>query len=389
MNNLFSDTKEAFSLKSNFELNRAFFLFKIIGNSTFVKLSTSLTKFALKFHLPVTPIIKATVFDHFCGGVSEEDCIPVINKMFIKNVYSVLDFSTEGFNSEKEFDDCLRKKISIIEFAKNRKEIPFAVFKPTCLGSTDLFKKVSKFEKLNELENDSWNRVIQRFDKVCSKAFKQNIKILIDAEEVEVQNAIDELAIKMMRKYNLTSSIVYNTVQMYRKDRLTYLGEMISNQSNDGVIFGLKLVRGAYMEKERNLAVSMNVESPICDSKDDTDKNFNSGLDFVFNNLNRISFVCASHNENSILKVMNMMESKKLKSNDNKIWFGQLYGMSDNISFNLASKNYNTFKILPFGSVKNLMPYLIRRAEENTSVQGQTGRELQLILKERKRRALL
>ena len=389
MNNLFSDTKEAFSLKSNFELNRAFFLFKIIGNSTFVKLSTSLTNFALKFHLPVTPIIKATVFDHFCGGVSEEDCIPVIDKMFIKNVYSVLDFSTEGFNSEKEFDDCLRKKTSIIEFAKNRKEIPFAVFKPTCLGSTDLFKKVSKFEKLNELENDAWNRVIQRFDKVCSKAFKQNIKILIDAEEVEVQNAIDELAIKMMRKYNLTSSIVYNTVQMYRKDRLTYLGEMISNQSNDGVIFGLKLVRGAYMEKERNLAVSMNVESPICDSKDDTDKNFNSGLDFVFNNLNRISFVCASHNENSILKVMNMMESKKLKSNDNKIWFGQLYGMSDNISFNLASKNYNTFKILPFGSVKNLMPYLIRRAEENTSVQGQTGRELQLILKERKRRALL
>ena len=389
MNNLFSDTKEAFSLKSNFELNRAFFLFKIIGNSTFVKLSTSLTNFALKFHLPVNPIIKATVFDHFCGGVSEEDCIPVINKMFIKNVYSVLDFSTEGFNSEKEFDDCLRKKISIIEFAKNRKEIPFAVFKPTCLGSKDLFKKVSKFEKLNELENDSWNRVIQRFDKVCSKAFKQNIKILIDAEEVEVQNAIDELAIKMMRKYNLTSSIVYNTVQMYRKDRLTYLGEMISNQSNDGVIFGLKLVRGAYMEKERNLAVSMNVESPICDSKDDTDKNFNSGLDFVFNNLNRISFVCASHNEDSILKVMNMMESKKLKSNDNKIWFGQLYGMSDNISFNLASKNYNTFKILPFGSVKNLMPYLIRRAVENTSVQGQTGRELQLILKERKRRALL
>ena len=389
MNNLFSDTKEAFSLKSNFELNRAFFLFKIIGNSTFVKLSTSLTNFALKFHLPVTPIIKATVFDHFCGGVSKEDCIPVINKMFIKNVYSVLDFSTEGFNSEKEFDDCLRKKTSIIEFAKNRKEIPFAVFKPTCLGSTDLFKKVSKFEKLNELENDSWNRVIQRFDKVCSKAFKQNIKILIDAEEVEVQNAIDELAIKMMRKYNLNSPIVYNTVQMYRKDRLSYLGEMISNQLNDGVIFGLKLVRGAYMEKERNLAVSMNVESPICDSKDDTDKNFNSGLDFVFNNLNRISFVCASHNEDSILKVMNMMESKKLKSNDNKIWFGQLYGMSDNISFNLASKNYNTFKILPFGSVKNLMPYLIRRAEENTSVRGQTGRELQLILKERKRRALL
>mgnify|MGYP000489076364 FL=1 len=389
MNNLFSDTKEAFSLKSNFELNRAFFLFKIIGNTTFVKLSTVLTNFALKFHLPVTPIIKATVFDHFCGGVSEEDCVPVINKMFDKNVHSVLDFSTEGFDSEKEFDDCLRKKISIIEFAKNKKEIPFAVFKPTCLGSTDLFKKVSKFENLNDSENDSWNRVIQRFDQVCSKAFKENIKILIDAEEVEVQNAIDDLAIKMMRKYNLKTAIVYNTVQMYRKDRLTYLNEMISNQLNDGVIFGLKLVRGAYMEKERNLAVSMNIESPICDSKNETDKNFNSGLDFVFDNFERISFVCASHNEDSILKVMSMMESKNLKSNDSSIWFGQLYGMSDNISFNLASKNFNTFKILPFGSVRNLMPYLIRRAEENTSVQGQTGRELQLILKERKRRASL
>lgn len=389
MNNLFSDTKEAFSLKSNFELNRAFFLFKIIGNTTFVKLSTVLTNFALKFHLPVTPIIKATVFDHFCGGVSEEDCVPVINKMFDKNVHSVLDFSTEGFDSEKEFDDCLRKKISIIEFAKNKKEIPFAVFKPTCLGSTDLFKKVSKFENLNDSENDSWNRVIQRFDQVCSKAFKENIKILIDAEEVEVQNAIDDLAIKMMRKYNLKTAIVYNTVQMYRKDRLTYLNEMISNQLNDGVIFGLKLVRGAYMEKERNLAVSMNIESPICDTKNETDKNFNSGLDFVFNNFERISFVCASHNEDSILKVISMMELKNLKSNDSSVWFGQLYGMSDNISFNLASKNFNTFKILPFGSVKNLMPYLIRRAEENTSVQGQTGRELQLILKERKRRASL
>ena len=389
MNNLFSDTKEAFSLKSNFELNRAFFLFKIIGNTTFVKLSTVLTNFALKFHLPVTPIIKATVFDNFCGGVSEEDCVPVINKMFDKNVHSVLDFSTEGFDSEKEFDDCLRKKISIIEFAKNKKEIPFAVFKPTCLGSTDLFKKVSKFENLNDSENDSWNRVIQRFDQVCSKAFKENIKILIDAEEVEVQNAIDDLAIKMMRKYNLKTAIVYNTVQMYRKDRLTYLNEMISNQFNDGVIFGLKLVRGAYMEKERNLAVSMNIESPICDTKNETDKNFNSGLDFVFNNFERISFICASHNEDSILKVISMMELKNLKSNDSSVWFGQLYGMSDNISFNLASKNFNTFKILPFGSVRNLMPYLIRRAEENTSVQGQTGRELQLILKERKRRASL
>ena len=306
-----------------------------------------------------------------------------------KDLISMIEGYFKDQISEKEFDDCLRKKISIIEFVKNKKEIPFAVFKPTCLGRTDLFKKVSRHEKLNDSEKALWDKVINRFDLVCSKAFEENIKILIDAEEVEVQNAIDDLAIKMMRKYNVDTPIVYNTVQMYRKDRLVYLDEMISNKSNNNVIFGLKLVRGAYMEKERNLASSMNIESPICESKQDTDNNFNSGLDFVFKNLKRISFVCASHNEDSILKVMEMMKTYKLNTNDNNIWFGQLYGMSDNISFNLASNNYNTFKILPFGSVKNLMPYLIRRAEENTSVQGQTGRELQLILRERKRRSLL
>jgi len=181
LNNIFSDTKEAFSLKSNFELNRAYFLFKIIGNSTVVKITTSITKFALKFNLPVTFLIKSTVFDHFCGGVSEEDCNPVINKLFKNNVHSVLDFSTEGFNSEYEFDECLKKKISIIEFIKNKEEIPFAVFKPTCLGSTELFIKKSLGKKLSENEELMWLRVINRFEKVCKKAYENNIKILIDA----------------------------------------------------------------------------------------------------------------------------------------------------------------------------------------------------------------
>ena len=386
MNNIFSNTKEAFSLKSNFELNRAYFLFKIIGNQSVVKLMTSLTNFSLKFNLPVTPIIKATVFDHFCGGVTQEDCISVIEKLYKKNVCSVLDFSTEGFINEIEFDNCLNKKLSIIDFIKNKNEVPFAVFKPTCLGSTDLFIKMSSGLSLTDSENDSWSRVVDRFEKVCEKAFSENIKILIDAEEVDVQKAIDDLAIVMMRKFNKSNPIVFNTVQLYRKDRLKYMRELLKNKKNKDVQFGLKLVRGAYMEKERKIAMNKGIESPICDSKTETDNNFNRGVDFVFDNLNRISFVCASHNEDSILKVMDIMKKRKIKHNDQRVWFGQLFGMSDNISFNLGQKKYNTFKILPFGSVKNLMPYLIRRAQENTSVQGQTGRELQLILNEKKRR---
>ena len=386
LNNIFSNTKEAFSLKSNFELLRAQFLFNIIENRTLVKFSTLLTNFALKFYLPVTPIIKMTVFNHFCGGVSELDCNPVIKKMYDKSVSSVLDFSTEAFNSEIEFNNCYDKKIAIIEFIKDRPEIPFAVFKPTCLGSLDLFKKKTIDEDLSDKDNILWKRVVERFKGVCQKAYDNNIKILIDAEEVYVQKAIDDLALLMMRKFNREKPIVFNTVQMYRLDRLKYLNDLLNDKANNGLIFGFKLVRGAYMEKERSIAKSLNIKSPICMTKKETDFNFNSGLDFVFNNLDRISLVCGSHNEDSVIKIMEIMKNKNLKVSDDKIWFGQLFGMSDNITFNLAKMGYNTFKILPFGPVRNLMPYLIRRAEENTSVKGQTGRELQLILNEIKRR---
>ena len=386
LNNIFSNTKEAFSLKSNFELLRAQFLFNIIKNRTLVKFSTLLTNFALKFYLPVTPIIKMTVFNHFCGGVSELDCNPVIKKMYDKSVSSVLDFSTEAFNSEIEFDNCYDKKIAIIEFIKGRPEIPFAVFKPTCLGSLDLFKKKTIDEDLSDKDNILWKRVVERFKGVCQKAYDNNIKILIDAEEVYVQKAIDDLALLMMRKFNREKPIVFNTVQMYRLDRLKYLNDLLNDKANNGLIFGFKLVRGAYMEKERSIAKSLNIKSPICMTKKETDFNFNSGLDFVFNNLDRISLVCGSHNEDSVIKITEIMKNKNLKVSDDKIWFGQLFGMSDNITFNLAKMGYNTFKILPFGPVRNLMPYLIRRAEENTSVKGQMGRELQLILNEIRRR---
>ncbi len=386
MNSIFSNTKEAFSLKTNFELLRAKFLFMIIENKFLVKITTSLTNFALKYHFPVTPLIKISVFNHFCGGISEIDCNPVIKKMFDKNVSSVLDFSTEAFETEFEFDKCFKKKLSIINFIKNRSEIPFAVFKPTCLGNIRLFEKMTLNQSLNQSELKKWSKVVKRFEGVCQNAYDNNIKILIDAEESFVQGAIDDLAIKMMLKFNMKKPTVYNTVQMYRWDRLDYMKNLLNN--NSGIIFGFKLVRGAYMEKERDIAKKMKINSPICSNKAATDLNFNNGLDFVFKNLNKISLVCGSHNESSILKIMKMMSDKKMSKKDNKIWFGQLYGMSDNITFNLAKNGYNVFKILPFGPVKNLMPYLIRRAEENSSVKGQTGRELQLILKERKRRKL-
>ena len=386
MNSIFSNTKEAFSLKTNFELLRAKFLFKIIENKFLVKISTLLTNFALKYHLPVTPLIKISVFNHFCGGISEIDCNPVIRKMFDKNVSSVLVFSTEAFETEFEFDKCFKKKLSIINFIKNRSEIPFAVFKPTCLGNISLFEKMTLNQSLNESELTKWSKVIKRFEGVCQNAYDNNIKILIDAEESFVQGAIDDLAIKMMLKFNKKTPIVYNTIQMYRWDRLDYMRDLLNN--NSGIIFGFKLVRGAYMEKEREIAKKMKNNSPICPNKSATDLNFNNGLDFIFKNLNKISLVCGSHNESSILKIMKMMSDKKIAKEDNKIWFGQLYGMSDNITFNLAKNGYNVFKILPFGPVKNLMPYLIRRAEENSSVKGQTSRELQLILNERRRRKL-
>ena len=386
METIFSNTKRAFSLKSNFELIRAKYLFKIIENEFLVKIGTAITNFSLKYYFPVDPIIKITVFNHFCGGVSEKDCNPVIKKMYEKHVHSVLDFSTEAFKSENEFNNCLSKKISIIDFIKDRKEIPFAVFKPTCLGKFSLFEKISSKLNLTNEEKNSWDRVRDRFFKICQHAHMNNVRILIDAEEVSVQKAIDDLSFEMMEHFNKDKAIVFNTIQMYRWDRMDYLRDLINK--NDKIIFGFKLVRGAYMEKEREIAKKINVKSPICADKPSTDKNFNSAIEFVFNNLSKINVVFGSHNEDSLIKVVELMKNKNINSDDKRIWFGQLYGMSDNITFNLGPMGYNVFKILPFGPVRNLMPYLIRRAEENTSVKGQTGRELQLILNELKRRRL-
>ena len=386
MEKIFNDTQTAFTLKSDTELDRAYFLFKLIDSQPLVRIGTAVTNFAIKAHLPVEGLIRATVFDHFCGGVSEDDCLPVVDKMYTKGVSSVLDYSVEGKEEEAQFDAALEMTLKTIEFAKERKAIPFAVFKPTGFGRLDLYEKLGAGKKLTTKEQEEWDRVVQRFDTVCKEAHRKDVALLIDAEESWMQDAADHLVADMMRQYNKEKAIVFNTLQMYRWDRLDFL-EMLHEQAKaEGFYVGMKLVRGAYMEKENVRAEENGYPSPICVSKEATDINYEASVQYMIAHLDKMSIFAGTHNEESSYRLMELMHEKGIKKNDPRIWFGQLYGMSDNISYNLASNGYNVAKYLPFGPVRDVMPYLIRRAEENTSVAGQTSRELTLIKAERNRR---
>jgi proline dehydrogenase len=386
MGNIFNNTQIAFALKSDTELDRAYFLFKLINNQPLVRIGTAVTNFAIKANLPVESLIRATVFDHFCGGVNENDCLSVVDKMYTKGVSSVLDYSVEGKEEENQFDAALEMTLKTIEFAKERKAIPFAVFKPTGLGRLDLYEKVGEKQNLTPEEQLEWNRVVARFDLVCGEAHKKNVALLIDAEESWMQDAADDLVTKMMQKYNKEKVIVFNTLQMYRWDRLDYLKKLHEQAKVEGFFIGMKLVRGAYMEKENLRAEEKGYPTPICATKEATDINYDAAVSYMVEHLDSMSIFAGTHNELSTYTLMELMKSKEIPSNEDKIWFGQLYGMSDNISYNLADNGYNIAKYLPFGPVKDVMPYLIRRAEENTSVAGQTSRELSMIKAERSRR---
>ncbi|WP_339895687.1 proline dehydrogenase family protein [uncultured Algibacter sp.] len=383
---IFDDTEIAFSLKTDSELERAYFLFKMISIEPLVRIGTAATNFAIKAHLPIEGLIRSTVFDHFCGGVNEEDCLSVIDNMYYKGVSSVLDYSVEGKESEKEFDSAKDKILKIIDFANEIDAIPIAVFKPSGFGRFYLYEKISSGEALTENEEEEWSRVLERYDAVCKKAKANDVAVLIDAEESWMQDACDALITNLMIIYNTEKPIVYNTLQMYRHDRLAFLEKEHEKAKKGNYFLGFKLVRGAYMEKENDRAEEKDYKSPICESKFETDQNFNNGLYYMMDHLDCMSLFAGTHNEDSSYLLMNLMNEKKLLNNDPRIWFGQLYGMSDHISFNLANKGYNVAKYIPFGPVKDVMPYLIRRAEENTSVAGQTGRELALIKKEKNRR---
>jgi proline dehydrogenase len=388
MKSIFENTATAFALKTDAELERAYFLFKLIANEPLVKIGTAMTNFAIKAHLPVEKLIRVTVFDHFCGGVSEKDCLPVVHKLYSKRVSSVLDYSVEGKDSEDPLDDALEMVLKVLDFVKENEAIPFAVFKPTGYGRFQLFKKVNAGKDLTDSEQEEWNRVVARFDKTCKKAYDLDVTLLIDGEESWIQNAADALAEEMMSKYNKEKVVVFNTLQLYRWDRLDYLKKLEVKARKEGFKIGMKLVRGAYMEKENERAEKKGYPSPICGSKEATDDNFDTVVAYMMNNLEDMAIYMGTHNEQSCYKLMELMDQKNIPHQHPNIWFGQLYGMSDHISFNLAENDYNVSKYLPFGPVRDVMPYLIRRAEENTSVAGQTSRELTLLKQERKRRKI-
>lgn len=388
MNNLFNNTEIAFRLKSNSQLERAYFLFRLIKSEPLVKIGTAVTNFALKTSLPVEGLIRYTVFDHFCGGVSEEDCLPIIDNMMTKNVCSVLDYSVEGKEEEEQFDRVMNKTLLLINFVKEKDAMPFAVFKPSGFGRLALYQKVSEGIDLSQEEQLEWDRVVDRYEKVSKACSDKNVCLLIDAEESMMQKAVDDLLEYLMEKYNKEKVIIFSTLQLYRHDRLDYLMALHERSKVKGFKIGMKLVRGAYMEKERERAEKYNYPDPICASKKETDDNFNTVLKYMFDNLEDMAIFCGTHNEDSSYLLMEMIDDSDYSRSDTRLWFGQLFGMSDNISYNLADQGYNVAKYLPFGPVKDVMPYLIRRAEENTSVAGQTNRELDLIRTEKKRRKL-
>ena len=385
---LFDNTKVAFAAKTDAALERAYFLFKLIANEPLVRIGSLVANFALKAHLPVEGLIRATVFDHFCSGTTAKESIKVVNSLAEQGVYSVLDYSVEGAKEEISLDACLENTLSTIDLSAKSKHIPFTVFKPTGFGDPYLYQKVSRGHDLNDNDIAAWERIRKRFTRCCEAAKGNGVKLLIDAEESWLQPAINRLVEEMMEKFNTDEVIIFNTVQMYLKDRLHYLEEIAQKAKTKGFKVGIKIVRGAYMEKEAARALDKGYENPVCPSKKATDKNFNDGWRFIIDRLDIFSLYFGSHNEESTYAILNDMKKRKLAIDHQNIWFGQLYGMSDHISFNLAKAGFNVTKYLPFGPVKDVLPYLIRRAEENTSVAGQSIRELELIEKERKRRKL-
>jgi len=385
---IFDNTEIAFQLKSDANLERAYFLFKMISKEPLVRIGTAATKFALNLNLPVEGLIRSTVFDHFCGGVNEKDCLPVVDSLSTAKVYSVLDYSVEGKEEEEQFDSTMEKVIELTRFAEKKDAMPFSVFKPTGLGRFKIWQKLTEKEPLSDSEQQEWNRIVERYERICEVAHECNVRLLIDGEETWMQDAADQLCEQMMEKYNKEKVIVFNTLQCYRWDRLDYLKEQHQRAKAKGYKLGFKIVRGAYMEKENERAEEKGYPTPICANKQATDDHFNSVAQYILDNLQDISLFLGSHNEQSSYLAMEIMDAKGLLRNDDRIWFGQLYGMSDHISYNLAAVGYNVAKYIPFGPVKDVMPYLIRRAEENTSVAGQTSRELDLLKREKKRRRI-
>jgi proline dehydrogenase len=375
----FENSEIAFKHLKYSQLRKTYWLFKIMSFPNIVNIGKILLNTAIKLHLPVAWIVKPTIFKQFCGGESLSEAAKTIAFLNQYNVKAILDYSVEGDNSEISFEAALQETLATIHFASKNPNVPFTVFKPSAFGKREILEKVSSNEQLTNSESEANERFKSRIENICKTAFDENIPVMIDAEHSYYQQAIDDICEKMMEKYNLNSAIVYNTLQMYRTDRLNFLKNSLSKANLKGYYLGIKFVRGAYMEKERERALQLGYTSPIHINKLETDSDFNKALQYSIDHIDRISIFCGTHNESSNLLLTKLITEYKFAKNDSRIWFSQLYGMSDNISFNLANDGYNVTKYIPYGPIKQVMPYLIRRAEENTSVKGQTSRELQLI----------
>jgi proline dehydrogenase len=381
---LFGDTSIAFADKSTNELRKMNFLFTLMGVPELTKIGIFLIKTLLRLNFPIKKIIKKTLFKQFCGGETLIECQPVIHKLYLSGIQSIPDYSVEGESDEKNFANNTEMIRQTILLGVKNKAIGFAVFKVTSLGSSALLEKIQQEELLEERETMAFERIKHRIHSLCETAFQSDVKILVDAEESWIQNVIDDLVVQMMRKFNKQKPIVYNTYQLYKVNALSNLRQMIELSGQENFIPAVKLVRGAYIEMERKRAMDLDYPSPIHTTKEATNAAFNEALEYCVKN---DAFVCAgSHNEESNLLLTRLMEEQNIPSSSERIYFAQLYGMSDHISFNLAQKGYHVAKYLPFGPVQKVMPYLFRRAEENKSVTGQTGRELKLIREELKRR---
>ncbi|MFD1770214.1 proline dehydrogenase family protein [Sphingobacterium suaedae] len=382
----FNNTKVAFQNKSDKELEKAFWLFKMVANNTLIKVGTPLTTFALKIGLPIQGIIRNTIYKQFCGGESIEGCAPAITELGRGAVTTILDYSVEGEDSEESFEQTCEEILKTVAFAKNNSLISFCVFKPTGLGRFDLFAKVDAKQRLTDSEKTEFDRVYERIDRICRACHDAGIKVLVDAEHSWIQDTIDDFAREMMEKYNQERPVVYNTYQLYRNDKLASLKADFAYAQTQNFYLGAKIVRGAYMEIERERAAEKGYPSPIQPNKQASDVDYNEAILFCLDHINRIGLMAGTHNEESSRLLAEEMIARGISPKNEHVFFAQLLGMSDNLSFNLANAGFNVAKYMPYGPVKAVMPYLFRRAQENTSVGGQTGRELGLIMKEKARR---
>lgn len=388
-NDSFENTELAFVAKSDWQLKKAYWLFRIVNNNLMAKISTRAANLSLKMHLPVKGIIKKTVFEHFCGGESIEESKSTIHILSKYNVRAILDYSVEGKHNEEAFDNTLIETLKSIENAKDNNEVPYCVFKPTGIGSAALMEKIQLKQELSDEEIKLFEKVRNRFLVIAQAAYDNGVRLLIDAEDSWYQETIDELVNELIDKFNKKRAIIFNTYQMYRWASLQNLKNTHQLAQKKGFILGAKLVRGAYMENERERAKVKGYEDPICIDKLTTDKSYDEGLKYCVEHIDSVELFNGSHNEHSNLYLTELMKKHKIAKDDKRIFFAQLYGMSDNISFVLADADYNVAKYVPYGPVKFVMPYLIRRAKENTSVAGQSSRELKLLKMEMNRRKKL